>query len=45
MHSSNTSDEGTSVSILFGLTGETNFFAIKSAISQLGPDSNLALIL
>ena len=33
------------LSILFGLTGETNFFAIKNAISQLGPDSNLALIL
>ncbi|MAV16055.1 MAG: NADH-quinone oxidoreductase subunit N [Candidatus Marinimicrobia bacterium] len=33
------------LSILFGLTGETNFFEIKKVVSSLGPDSNLALIL
>ena len=33
------------LSILFGLTGSTNFFEMQKAISLLGPDSNLALVL
>lgn len=32
-------------SILFGLTGTTKFFEMQNAISSLGSDSNLALIL
>ena len=32
-------------SILFGLTGSTNFFEMQKAISLLGTDSNLALVL
>ena len=33
------------LSILFGLTGSTNFFEMQKAISLLGTDSNLALVL
>ena len=33
------------LSILFGLTGTTKFFEMQNAISSLGSDSNLALIL
>ena len=33
------------LSILFGLTGSTNFFEMQKAISLLGADSNLALVL
>tara|TARA_B000000477_G_scaffold122137_1_gene125705 strand:- start:1050 stop:2126 length:1077 start_codon:yes stop_codon:yes gene_type:complete len=33
------------LSMLFGLTGTTNFFEMQKAISMLGPDSNVALIL
>ena len=33
------------LSILFGLTGTTNFFEMQKAISVLGAESNLALIL
>ena len=33
------------LSILFGLTGTTNFFAMQEAISSLGPEANLALVL
>ncbi|MEA1881618.1 MAG: NADH-quinone oxidoreductase subunit N, partial [Candidatus Marinimicrobia bacterium] len=33
------------LSILFGLTGTTKFFGMQAAITNLGPDSNLALIL
>ena len=33
------------LSILFGLTGTTNFFEMQKAISFLGAESNLALIL
>ena len=32
-------------SLLFGLTGSTNFFEMQSAIAALGPESNLALVL
>ena len=33
------------LSLLFGLTGTTKFFEMQNAISSLGSDSNLALIL
>ena len=33
------------LSLLFGLTGSTNFFEMQSAIATLGPESNLALTL
>ena len=33
------------LSILFGLTGTTKFIGMQTAIANLGPDSNLALIL
>ena len=33
------------LSILFGLTGSTNFFEMQKAVSLLGSDSNLALVL
>ena len=33
------------LSMLFGLTGTTNFFEMQKAISMLGHDSNVALIL
>ena len=33
------------LSLLFGLTGTTKFFEMQNAISSLGTDSNLALIL
>ena len=33
------------LSILFGLTGTTNFFVMQEAVAALGPESNLALIL